>query len=86
MPAGSVRDHREVPEFQSYWPHAAPVIDEAEYVLTVLHHMRNQARWNAELYDPDAQQRIEQAIARVEEVIRETQPKACTAEQSSQAA
>jgi len=39
------------------------VIDEAEYVLTVLHHMRNEACCNPALYDPDAQERIDQAIA-----------------------
>lgn len=61
------------------------VVDEAEYVLTVLHRMRTEACCNPELYDPDAQERIDEAIARVEEVLRETHPNGY-AEQSLKAA
>lgn len=61
-------------------------VDEAEYVLTILQHMRNEARCNPESYDPDAQKRIDEAIARVEEVLRDAQPKNYTAEQSPKAA
>jgi hypothetical protein len=41
------------------------VVDEAEYVLTVLYRMRDAVSENPELYDLDAQKRIEEAIARV---------------------
>ena len=62
------------------------VVDEAEYVLTILHHMRNEARCNPESYDPDAQKRIDEAIARVEEMLRTAQPKGCGGQQSLRAA
>ncbi len=46
------------------------VIDEAEYVLTVLRRMREEIAENPELYDPDAQKRMDEQIARVQEVSR----------------
>lgn len=58
------------------------VLDEAEYVLTVLRRMRGEAFANPELYDPDAQQRIEEAIARVEDVLRNAQLKFRNAKQN----
>ncbi|HTT24993.1 MAG TPA: hypothetical protein VMG82_39125 [Candidatus Sulfotelmatobacter sp.] len=58
------------------------VVDESEYVLTVLHRMRNEAAANPELYDPDAQRRIDEAIARVEEVLRHARLKIRGEEQS----
>jgi hypothetical protein len=62
------------------------VVDEAEYVLTILHRMRNEARCKPESYDPDAQKRIGEAIARVEEVLRAAQPKGCIDQESQKAA
>ena len=62
------------------------VVDEAEYVLTILHHMRNEARRNPESYELNAQTRIDEAIARVEEVLRAAQPKGCSDQQSLKAA
>ncbi len=47
------------------------VVDEARYVLTVLHRMRDEVSANPELYDPDAQKRIDEATARVENVLRD---------------
>jgi hypothetical protein len=47
-------------------------------VLTVLQRMRNKASANPELYDPDAQKRIEEAMARVGEVLRDAQAECCT--------
>ena len=46
------------------------LIDEAEYVLTVLCRMRDQVSANPELFDPDAQKRIEEAITRIQTVLR----------------
>jgi hypothetical protein len=46
------------------------VVDESEYVLRILQRMRDEASANPELYDPDARQRIDEAIARVEDVLR----------------
>jgi hypothetical protein len=46
------------------------LVDEAEYVLAVLRRMRNEVSANPKLFDPDAQQRIDDAIARVSEVLR----------------
>jgi hypothetical protein len=46
------------------------VVDEAEYVLAVLYRMRDEVSENPDLYDPDAQKRMEEAIARVEHVLR----------------
>lgn len=46
------------------------VVDESEYVLAVLHRMRDEVAANPELFDPDAQERIGEAIARMENVLR----------------
>ena len=62
------------------------LVDEAEYVLTVLHRTRNEAAANPELYDPDAQERIDEAIARIEEVLRDAQLQVRSAEQNVKAA
>lgn len=51
------------------------VVDEARYVLTVLHRMRDEVSANPELYDPDAQKRIDEATARVENVLRDAELK-----------
>jgi hypothetical protein len=46
------------------------VVDEAEYVLAVLHRMRDEVSENPDLFDPDAQRRMEEEIARLEHVVR----------------
>ncbi len=51
------------------------VVDEARYVLTVLHRMRDEISANPELYDPDAQKRIDEATARVENLLRDAELK-----------
>ncbi len=61
-------------------------IDEVEYALTVLLRMRDEVSKNAELYDPDARNRIDEAIARFEHVRREAQSMVCSAEQNLKAA
>ena len=48
-------------------------VDEAEYVLAVLQRMRCEVFANPELFDRDAQQRIDEAIVCIQQVIRSTQ-------------
>lgn len=48
------------------------LVDESEYVLTILRRMRREVSANPKLFDPDAQQRIDEAIARVSGVLRYT--------------
>jgi len=45
------------------------VVDEAEYVLRVLHRARDDASVNPESYDPEGRKRIDEAIARLEDVL-----------------
>ncbi len=61
-------------------------LDEVDYVLTVLLRMRDQVSAKAELYDPDAKERIDEAIARLDKVRRETELIVCNVEQPSKAA
>ena len=61
-------------------------VDEAEYVLQVLYRMRDEIAENEELYDANASQRIDDAIARVEDVLRQVQLTTCSVEQNSKAA
>jgi hypothetical protein len=42
--------------------------DEAEYVLAVLYRMREEVIANPQLFEPDAQERIDKAIAFIEQV------------------
>lgn len=46
------------------------VIDEAEYVLTILQRMRDESCSHPDLYDPGAQKQMDEAIAHVEDVLR----------------
>ncbi len=46
------------------------LIDEAEYVLLVLHRMRDQVSATPELFDPHAGERIDEAIVRGQELLR----------------
>jgi hypothetical protein len=45
-------------------------IDEAEYVLAVLYRMRDEVSANPESFDPDDLERIDEAIARIEDLLR----------------
>jgi len=45
------------------------VMDEAEYVLAALYRMRDEVSANPSLFDPDAQQRIDEAIVRMQDVF-----------------
>ena len=47
-------------------------LDEAEYVLAVLHRMRDEVSADSELCDPDAQARIDEAIVRIHNMLRST--------------
>jgi hypothetical protein len=62
------------------------VVEEAEYVLTVLHRMKDEVAVNRELYDPDARKRIDEAIARVEDVLRQAQLMVCSGGRNPKAA
>ena len=44
--------------------------DEAEYVLAILHRMRAEVSANPILFDPDAQERIDETIVCIENVLR----------------
>jgi hypothetical protein len=46
--------------------------DEAEYVLAVLQRMRGEVCANPELFDRDAQERIDEAIFCIRKVIQST--------------
>jgi len=62
------------------------MIDEAEYVLRVLHRMRDEASANPELFDLDASKRIDEAIIRVEDSLQQARLMVCEAKQDLQAA
>ncbi len=47
------------------------VIEEAEYVLAILRRMREEAATHPDLFEPDAQERIDKALAIVERVMRQ---------------
>ena len=49
------------------------VVDEAKYVLRVLHRMEHEVSANPELFDPDARVRIEKAIDRVDGALRQAE-------------
>jgi hypothetical protein len=46
------------------------LVDEAEYVLTVLYRIRDAVSANPKLFDPDAKGRIDEAITRTQAVLR----------------
>lgn len=60
-------------------------VDEAEYVLAILHRMRTEVSANPILFDPDAQERIDQTIVRMENVLRSARLH-CSVEQEIKAA
>ena len=45
-------------------------IDEAEYVLAILYRIRDEVSASPKLFDPGAQQRIDEAIVRIQDVLR----------------
>jgi hypothetical protein len=45
-------------------------IDEAEYVLAILYRIRDEVSASPKLFDPDAQERIEEAIVRIQDMLR----------------
>jgi len=47
-------------------------IDEAEYVLAGLYRMRDEVSATPKSFDPDAQERIDEAIVRIQDVLRST--------------
>ena len=63
-------------------------LDEAEYVLAVLHRMRDEVSADPELFDPDAQARIDEAIVRIQNMLRSTPSELtiCSVEQEINAA
>jgi hypothetical protein len=63
-------------------------VDEAEYVLAVLQRMRCEVFANPELFDRDAQRRIDEAIVCIQQVIRsiQTQLVICRAQNETKAA
>jgi hypothetical protein len=50
------------------------LVDEAQYVLALLYRMRDEVSANPELFDSGAQERIDEAIARIQAVLRSTRP------------
>ena len=48
------------------------VADEAQYVLAVLYRMRDEVSADPKLFEPDAQERIDEAIVRMQDVLRST--------------
>jgi hypothetical protein len=44
-------------------------MEEAEYVLAVLHQMRGEVSTNPQLFDSDAQERIDEAVAYVQDIL-----------------
>jgi hypothetical protein len=44
-------------------------MEEAEYVLAVLHQMRGEVSTNPELFDSDAQERIDEAVSYVQDIL-----------------
>jgi hypothetical protein len=51
----------------------ARLADEAEYALAILYRMRDEVIANRAWFDPDALERIDEAIARVEGVAKTVQ-------------
>ena len=61
------------------------IVDEAEYVLSNLCRMRDEVSEHPRDFDPDAQERMDEAIARVQAVLRSTQSKSKTCSQEHEA-
>jgi hypothetical protein len=63
-------------------------VDEAEYVLAVLCRMRDEVSADPESFEPDAQQRIDEAIVCIQDVLRSARAQLmiCSVEQKAKAA
>ena len=63
-------------------------MDEAEYVLAILHRMRAEVSASPELFDPDAEERIDEAIVYIQNELRSvrSQLMICSAGQENKAA
>jgi hypothetical protein len=63
-------------------------VDEAQYVLAVLNRMRDEVSANPKSFDPDAQERIDKAIACAQHVVRSARSQLMThsVEQEAKAA
>ena len=62
------------------------MVEEAKYVLAVLHRMRDEVATDPKLFDPDAQERIDEAIDRIHHVLREARFTTLGVEQEVKAA
>lgn len=60
-------------------------VDEAEYVLAILHRMRAEVSANPILFDPDAQERIDEAIVCIQKMLRSARSQ-CSVTQEIKAA
>jgi hypothetical protein len=60
-------------------------MDEAEYVLAILQRMRAEVSAKPILFDPDAQERIDEAIVCIQNMLRSTRSQ-CSVEQEIKAA
>ena len=60
-------------------------MDEAGYVLAILHRMRAEVSANPMLFDPDAQGRIDEAIVCIQNMLRSARLQ-CSVEQEIKAA
>jgi len=64
------------------------VVDEAEYVLAVLHRTRDEVTAYPTLFDPDAPERIDEAIDRLQQMLQMARSQLMTSgmEQNAKAA
>ena len=46
------------------------MVEEGEYVLAVLYRMRDKVSANPKLFDPDAHERIDEAIVHTQDMLR----------------
>jgi hypothetical protein len=59
-----------IPTSVPYTRSVQRIVDEAEYVLAVLYRVRHEASARPDLFDPDAQKRIDEAIVRALDVLQ----------------
>jgi len=62
------------------------LVEEAKYVLAVLYRMRDEVSANPKLFDPEAQERIDEAIVRIQDMLRSTRLMIWSTEQKAKAA
>jgi len=61
-------------------------VDEAEYVLAVLCRMRDEVSAEPDLFDPGAQERIDEAIVRAQDVLHSAGSQLMSEQQKAKAA